>query len=79
MSTHNILVQRSVMAKDIDSLVRSAKCSSNLDNGNVIYFGAGISSTSGEGEVWVASTPNASSPTDIWMVAEPEVDRKSVV
>ena len=72
--SHAILVQNSVMSKDIDSLVRSAKCSaSNLDNGNVVYFGNGVSSTSGEREVWLASTPTSASPTDLWMVAEPEL------
>jgi hypothetical protein len=74
MSTHAVLIPNAVQAKDIDALNRSAKCSvSNLDNGNVVRLGTGVSSTSGEREVFLAATPNASAPTGLWMVGEPEV------
>lgn len=69
---HAVMIPSAVMAKNVDSLVRSIKSASALDNGNIVNLGA-ISSTDGEGEVWVASTPTAATPTGVWMVGEPEV------
>ena len=69
---HAIMIPSLVMAKDVDSLNRSFVATVDLDNGNVINLGA-MSSTAGEGEVFVASTPTAATPTGLYMVGEPEV------
>jgi len=69
---HAIMIPSLVMAKDVDSLNRSFVATVDLDNGNVVNLGA-ISSTAGEGEVFVASTPTAATPTGLYMVGEPEV------
>jgi hypothetical protein len=69
---HAIMIPSLVMAKDVDSLNRSFICATALDNGNVISLGA-ISSTAGEGEVFVAATPVAATPTGLYMVGEPEI------
>ena len=69
---YSILLKCQTMSDKIDSLNRSIKCTSALENGFVVNLGA-VSTTSGEGEVFIASTPIASTPVGIWMVAEPEV------
>lgn len=52
-----ILVPGMIMADNVDSLNKSAVCSTtDLENGNVVSLGA-LSTTSGEGEVYVAATP----------------------
>lgn len=69
---HAIMIPSLVMAKDVDSLNRSFIATVDLDNGNVINLGA-MSSTAGEGEVFVAATPTAATPTGVYMVGEPEI------
>lgn len=73
MAAHGIMIPSKVMAKNIDSLVRSAKASVDLDNGNLVLLNAGVSATADEKEVFTAATPNSATPTDLWMVGEPEV------
>jgi len=73
MANHAVMIPSVTMAEKIDSLVRSIKGSQDLDNGNIVFLNDGISATSGEGEVWVASTPATTTVTGAWMVGEPEV------
>jgi hypothetical protein len=70
---YSVLNAGNIMAQHIDSLVKNAVYTAGaLENGNVIVLGD-LSSTSGEEEVYVASTPaTASLGTDIfYMVNEP--------
>lgn len=69
---HNILIQDTAAAKNIDSLNRSVIGSADIDNGNAIIL-ASKSSTAGEGEVWVATQPATGSLTGLWLAYEPEV------
>lgn len=55
-----------------DSKLRSAVGSADLYNGNVVVL-ATLSTTAGEGEVWVATRPESGTLVGNWMVAEPEV------
>jgi hypothetical protein len=69
---YSILIPSSVAAKNIDALNKTAKCTAGaLENGNVVKLGA-ISSTAGENDVYLASTPaTATLATDIfYMVYE---------
>lgn len=71
--THNILIQRKVAAKNIDSLNRSAvHATEAFDNGNLVSLGA-ISSTDGEGEVFSAAVPATATLAALWMVYTPEI------
>jgi hypothetical protein len=72
MSTHAILIQNSVQALNNDSLNRSVKSSADIDNGFIFNL-LELSTTTGEGEVWVASTPVTSYLSNLWMAYEPEV------
>jgi hypothetical protein len=73
MADRGIMIPSKVAAHNIDSLVRSAKSSADLDNGNVVSLTA-LTGTSGEGEVWTAATPaTGATLTNLWMVGEPEV------
>lgn len=71
---HGVLIQNDVQAMNIDAFVRSAVCATtDIDNGNVVAL-TGISSTAGQGEVWVAATPaTANLNAGLWMACEPEV------
>lgn len=70
---HNILIQRAVAAKNVDTLNRSAvHATEAFDNGNVLSLG-GISSTDGEGEVFSASVPATATLAALWMVYTPEI------
>lgn len=69
---HGVLIQSSVQSKNIDSLNRRAKASIDLDNGNVVALN-GSSNVYGEGQVYNVIAPTSASPTDLWMVSEPEV------
>lgn len=73
MAYHGVTVPNQIMAKDIDTLVRNIKCASELDNGNIVFLTSGISGTSGEREVWTASTPTSSTVTGAWIIDEPEI------
>jgi hypothetical protein len=70
MSFHGVLIQNAVQALNIDALNRSVVSTQDIDNGSVFRL-TGLSTTAGEGEVWVAATP--SSITDLWMAYEPEI------
>lgn len=71
--THNILIQRAVAAKNIDSLNRSAvHATEAFDNGNVLSL-SGLSATAGEGEVFSAAVPATATLAALWMVYTPEV------
>lgn len=72
MADYSILITGQVAANHIDSLVKSGKCGAVLENGNVVTLNA-LSTTSGESEVYQASTPiTASLATDIfYLVDEP--------
>ena len=72
MTVHSILIQNSVMAKDVDSLNRFAEAAFDVDNGNVVQL-LTKSATAGEGEVWTATKPASASLANLYMVAEPEV------
>jgi len=70
---HNILIQRKVAAKNIDSLNRSAvHATEAFDNGNLVSL-SGLSSTDGEGEVFSAAVPATATLAALWMVYSPEV------
>lgn len=72
MADYSILIPGQVAATQIDSLVKSGKCGAVLENGNVVTLNA-LSTTSGESEVYQASTPiTASLATDVfYLVDEP--------
>ena len=71
--THNILIQRAVAAKNVDSLNRSAvHATEAFDNGNLVSL-SGISTTEGEGEVFSAAVPATATLAALWMVYTPEV------
>lgn len=71
---YSILVPGFLAADNTDSLVKSAKSAVALERGNIVSLGA-LSSTAGEGEVYVAATPaTATLETAIYyMVTEPAV------
>jgi len=72
--THNILIQRAVAAKNIDSLNRSAvHASVAQDNGYLVSL-SGLSTTAGEGEVFSAAVPATATLAAMWMVYSPEVN-----
>ena len=73
MSTYSILVPGMIMADNVDSLNKSAVYTAGaVENGNIVKLGA-LSTTTGEGEVYVVATPvTATLETDIfWMVKNP--------
>lgn len=68
---YSILIAGQVAATNTDSLVKSAKCASALENGNVVTLNE-LSTTSGESEVYMAATPVTATLTNvIYMVDEP--------
>jgi hypothetical protein len=71
--SHGIVIQNAVQAMNIDTLNRSVKCADAIDNGFVFKL-LNLSAVSGEGEVWIASTPTSSAGLqNLWMAYEPEV------
>ena len=74
MAFHTIMIPSAVMAKNIDSLVRSAVSTADLDNGALIQLNTGVSANYGEDELYTATTPATGSLSGLWMVGEPEVD-----
>jgi len=69
---YSVLIAGAIAAKHIDAYVKSAKCDSAVENGNLVRL-TGLSSVSGEAEVYVATTPvSATLDTDvIYMVNDP--------
>jgi len=72
---HGIAIPKRVAAMSVDAYNRSAKsASADLDNGNVVVLNTGVSSTAGEGEVWLATRPaTATLAAGLFMVMTPEV------
>ena len=68
---YSVLIKNSVAAQNVDAWNRSAVSASALENGFIVKLGA-LSTTSGEGEVFVAAVPATGSLTDLWMVYQPE-------
>jgi hypothetical protein len=68
---HAIFEGSAILATNVDARVRSAKATVDIDNGNVFALNS-LSNVSGEGEVFIASTPGAT-PTGLWMAVDPEV------
>lgn len=74
MAYHTIMLPSAVMSKDVDSLVRSAKsATTDLDNGSLVQLNTGVSSTYGEGQVYLATQPATGSLNNLWMIGDPEV------
>ena len=69
---NGVIEKRAVMAKEIDSLNRSATIDAEVQNGSCVSL-SGLSATSGESEVWTAVTPATATIGELWMVASPEV------
>jgi hypothetical protein len=69
--TYGVAVLNKVAATDVDAYNRTAVCATALENGFLVEL-LTRSSTTGEGEVWVA-TQSAGTLTNIWMVYSPEV------
>jgi len=69
---YSILIAGQIAANHNDSLNKSAKCDSAVENGNLVRL-TELSSTSGEDEVYVASTPvSGTIDTDVfYMVNDP--------
>jgi hypothetical protein len=71
--SHGIILPKAIAAQNIDAWIRSAICESDVDNGNVVLL-TGLSSTSGEGEVWEAIAPSTDDGlTGVWIAYEPEL------
>lgn len=71
-TVHGVLIQSSVISKNVDALNRRAKGTVDLDNGNIVNLN-GVSTVAGEGEVWNAIAPTSATTVNLWMVSEPEV------
>ena len=69
---YSILIAGQVAANHSDSLNKSAKCDSAVENGNIVRL-TEVSTTSGENEVYVATIPvSGSLDTDVfYMVNDP--------
>lgn len=70
---YGILVQSKVAAKDIDSKNRAAVSAVAYENGSVGNL-LTKSATAGEAEVWVMTAPVTGALSNLWMVAEPEIN-----
>lgn len=71
MATHNVVIKKRTASFNVDSLNRTAVFTEDVDNGCVAVLKA-YSETSGEGIVWKAEKPTASSK-GLWMATSPEV------
>lgn len=69
---YSILLAGQIAANLTDAFVKSAKCDGAVENGNIVRL-TEVSSTSGEEEVYVATTPvSATLDTDVfYMVNDP--------
>lgn len=75
MGSYAVLIPGAIAAKNIDSMTKFAKYTLGaVENGNVLKLGA-LSSTAGEGEVFLAATPATSTlATDLfYMVYSPPI------
>jgi len=69
---NGVLIQDSVMAKDIDSLNRTAKSAADINNGYALILAskeAGV----GELDVWAATQPATGTLEGLWMAYSPEL------
>ena len=71
MAIHNVVIKKRTASFNVDSMNRTAVFTEDVDNGCVAVLQA-YSKTEGEGLVWKAETPNASSK-GLWMATSPEV------
>ncbi len=72
--SHSILISSKVAGQTVDSFVRSGVSADALDNGNLVAFTNGQSTTAGQPEVWNAVKPaTGANLTNLWMISEPEV------
>ena len=69
--SHNVVIKKRTASFNVDSLNRTAVFTEDVDNGCVAVLKA-YSATSGEGIVWTAEKPTASSK-GLWMATSPEV------
>lgn len=69
---NGVIEKRAVMAKEVDSLNRSAKINAEVQNGSCVSL-SGYETGTGESEVWTAVTPATETLGELWMVATPEV------
>jgi hypothetical protein len=69
--SYGVVVPNKIAATDVDAYNRTAVCATAVENGFLVEL-LTRSSTTGEGEVWVA-TQSAGTLTNIWMVLGPEV------
>lgn len=69
---YSVLIPGAIAAKHVDAFVKSAKNDSALENGNIVRL-TEVSTTSGENEVYIASTPTSGTlDTDVfYMVNDP--------
>lgn len=69
---YSVIIPGAIAAKHIDAFVKSAKCDSAVENGNIVRL-TEVSTASGENEVYVATTPvSGTLDTDVfYMVNDP--------
>ena len=67
MANHGVLLTKAVAAMNVDSYVRSAKISADMDNGWVVSL-SGLTAAAGENEVWTAVQPVTGTLNALWMV-----------
>ena len=69
---NNILIQNSVMAKNVDSLNRSAKSAAEMINGYLVSLTA-KETGAGEVDLWTIAQPTTGDLYSLWMVYAPEI------
>jgi hypothetical protein len=72
MADKNILIQKLVMAKNIDSLNRSFVHTAEVENG-MVFQSVGRSTDADKAEVFTITAPATGALTGLWMAYEPEV------
>ena len=69
---NGVLIQNSVMAKNVDALNRSAKSAAEMMNGYLVSLTAKETGV-GEEDLWTAAQPTTGDLYSLWMVYSPEV------
>ena len=69
---YNLAFKVQVMAKDNDAMVRTASCTSEIQNGDVVVLDKYVTAEDSK-MVWEATAPAATTATGLWMVCSPEV------
>ena len=72
MADKNILIQKLVMAMNIDSLNRSFVHTAEIENG-MVFQADGRSTDADKAEVFKVKAPAAGALNNLWMAYEPEV------